>query len=226
MKPGYFDDDLFGFLGDLATHNERAWFEQNRARYEAKVRDPFLRFLNDLEPKLRKIAPHVIVDSRPSGGSMMRIHRDTRFSKDKSPYKTNIAAHFELEGVEGGPAFYLHLQPGKSAVGGGMWRPEPATLKRVRDAIVAESTKWSRATRGAELRSACGFLGESLKRPPAGYDAEHPHIEDIKRKDFAMSAPLTDAQVTSSDFMGLVAEGFKRTKPFVSFLAEAVGGTL
>ena len=104
----YFSRELFGFLRELRGHNKRDWFQKNKQRYEAHVRDPFLRFITDLGPGLHKINPHIVVNASPTGGSMMRIYRDIRFSKDKSPYKTSAAAHFWHEkGKEGAtPAFY------------------------------------------------------------------------------------------------------------------------
>src|SRR5262245_26050778 len=126
------------FLKELRTHNNRAWFQAHMDRYEAEVRDPFLRVIAALAPRLRTFDPPFIADPSPVGGSMMRIYRDIRFSRDKSPYKTAVAAHFrhaDLKG-ESAPALYLHLEPGESGLGGGIWRPAPPVAKRIRDAIV------------------------------------------------------------------------------------------
>jgi uncharacterized protein (TIGR02453 family) len=174
---------------------------------------------------LKKINPSMVADPRPVGGSMMRIYRDIRFSRDKSPYKTSVAAHFwHSQGKEGAtPAYYLHLEPGHSMIGAGIWRPEPGTLKKIRDAIAADGKRWRRVTSAAEFRSSCGMAGESLKRPPAGYDANHPLIEDIKRKDFATSSPLEDRQVCGPDLMKVVTGAFRTAAPFLQFLSDAVG---
>jgi uncharacterized protein (DUF2461 family) len=124
---GYFGPGLFRFLSDLKTHNERRWFEANKQRYKTEVQAPLLRLITDLAPALKKIGGGFIADPRPNGGSMMRIYRDIRFSKDKSPYKTYAAAHFwHVNGKdEAAPAYFLHLEPGNSVIGGGIWRPEP-----------------------------------------------------------------------------------------------------
>ena len=177
----YFTDDLFRFLKELRLHNERDWFLRNKERYETAVRGPFISFIGDLGTPLKKINPHMIADPRPVGGSMMRIYRDIRFSRDKSPYKTSIAAHFwHSQGKEGvTPAYYLHLEPGQSMIGAGIWRPEAGALKKIRDAIVADSKAWQGYICGAVLLN-LRMAGESLKRPPAGYDPKHPLIEDIK----------------------------------------------
>lgn len=221
----YFTPDLFRFLEELREHNDRDWFQKNRQRYEGSVRDPFLRLIADLGAVLKKVNSQFVTDPRPVGGSMMRIYRDIRFSRDKSSYKTSVAAHFwHSKGRKGAtPAYYLHLEPGRSAIGAGIWRPEPAALKKIRDAIVAEPKRWQRITSASEFRSSCGMAGESLKRPPAGYDPNHPLIEAIKRKDFATSSPLTDRQVRGHDLLDVITHGFRATAPFVQFLGEAVG---
>ena len=156
---------------------------------------------------------------------MMRIYRDIRFSKDKSPYKTYAAAHFwQAKGKDGAaPAYFLHVDPGNSVIGGGIWQPESKALKKIRDKIAGDPKGWGRATTGGALGSTCRMAGESLKRPPAGYDPAHPFIEDIKRKDFAISTPLTDPEVTGDDFLDLVVQRLRATAPFVRFLSNAVG---
>src|SRR5262249_20461860 len=139
---GYISSDLFQFLRELKSHNQREWFLKNKARYETDVRDPFLRLIGDLRPRLSRVSPHFAVDPSPTGGSMMRMYRDTRFSKDKSPYKTSRSAHFwHVHGEEGmTPAFYLHLEPGRSFAGGGLWRPPAEGLRRIRQAIVTRTS--------------------------------------------------------------------------------------
>jgi uncharacterized protein (TIGR02453 family) len=221
----YFTPDLMRFLSELKKHNDRDWFQKNKERYEGSVRDPFLRFVADLQPRLKKISAQFVADPSPVGGSMMRIYRDTRFSKDKTPYKTAVMAHFwHAKGKEGAtPAFYLRLQPGDSSVGGGIWHPEPVALKRIRKAISVDSDKWRRIKEGREFRSSCGMAGESLKRPPPGFDPDHPFIEDIKRKDFATSAPLDDRRIVGEAFMDDLVGAFEATSPFLAFLTEAVG---
>jgi uncharacterized protein (TIGR02453 family) len=221
----YFTNDLFRFLEELRRHNERDWFRRNKERYETTVHGPFISFIGDLGAPLRKINPYMVADPRPVGGSMMRIYRDIRFSPDKTPYKTSVAAHFwDARGKEGAtPAYYLHLEPGSSMIGAGIWRPAPGALKKIRDAIVADSKRWRRVTSAADFRSSCGTAGQSLKRPPAGYDPKHPLIEDIKRKDFATSSPLDDREVCGPYFMRSVLDAFRASAPFIEFLSDAVG---
>lgn len=222
---GFLTRELFQFLRELARNNNREWFQQNKDRYEAQVRDPVLRFIADVGPGIKKISPYFVADPAPVGGSMTRIYRDLRFSRDKRPYKTFIGVHFwHAKGSEGAtPAFYLSLSPDRSSVGAGIWRPEPRALKRIRDAIVSEPTQWRRAISSREFRSSCGMAGESLKRPPRGYDSNHPFIEDIKRKDFAVSQPLAENRICSPGFRELLLEAFRASAPFTRFLALALG---
>ncbi len=221
----YFSKRALEFLTELKAHNERDWFQANKERYERQLREPFLRLIADLAPGLKKIAPDFVADPNPNRGSMMRIYRDIRFSNDKSPYKTHVAAHFwHAKGKMGAtPAFYLRLEPGASVIGGGIWQPEPRALKKIRDRIASDSKTWRTVTSEQELGSGCAMSGESLRRPPPGFDASHPLIEDIKRKDFAVSVPLTDSEVCSQDFKAAVLARLRTTAPFVQFLSKAVG---
>jgi len=143
---GLLEPGLFRFLKDLKAHNDREWFSENKARYETEARDAMLRFIGAFSGPLSSISHHFIADPRPSGGSMFRIYRDTRFSKDKTPYKTHLAAHFPHRAIEAGgvhgPGFYLHLEPGGSFAGGGLWHPDPGSLFKVRQAIVVRSAAW------------------------------------------------------------------------------------
>ena len=225
MSNGHFTPEFFAFLTELAQNNRKPWFDANKARYEAHVRDAMVGFLADLAGPLRAMAPHFVVDPRPVGGSMMRIYRDTRFSKDKAPYKTSMAAQFRHENGarSGAPALYLRLGPGSSTLGAGLWQPEPAAQDRVRQAIVARPDAWLGALGGAEQRSICGFMGESLKKAPAGYAPDHRCIEDIKRKDFAIGRSIADADVLAADFRDQVLGMFASTLPFVQFLSGALG---
>jgi uncharacterized protein (TIGR02453 family) len=221
---GTISPDLFRFLRELKSHNERGWFLKNKARYEADVRDPALQLIADLRPRMSRLSPHFAVDPSPTGGSMMRIYRDIRFSKDKSPYKTSVSAHFwNVHGKEGmTPAFYLHLEPDRSTVGGGLWRPVPEGLHRIRQAIVTQTNAWKKAVSGRTLEMGCGMAGESLKRPPPGYDPAHPFIEDLKRKDFAISVSLKDSDLIQSNAVDVVFEGLKSAAPFIRFVTEAL----
>lgn len=224
-KSAYFGPDLFQFLTDLKNNNDREWFQANKTRYESQVRDPFLRLIADLHPGMEKIDPKIVVDPSPTRGSMMRIYRDIRFSADKTPYKTNVAAHFKHAKAKDDavPGYYIHFAPSSCMLGAGVWHPEPRSAQKIRNAVVANPKRWRQATSGKKFGSACSMVGESLKRPPAGVDPNHPLIEDLKRKDFAISAPLTDSDVCGTNLLKLVLDNFRATAPFVQFLSAAVG---
>jgi uncharacterized protein (TIGR02453 family) len=215
----HFDGSLFAFLRELRENNRREWFQARKARYEAEVRDPFLRFITDLAPGLRKVNPQLLADPRPVGGSLFRIYRDTRFSKDKTPYKTHASAYFTIRGEEDvpSPGFYLHLEPGASFAAAGLWRPSTEALARVRTAIGKRPVDWKKA------KARLTIEGESLLRPPRGFPPEHPLIEDLKRKDFVTSRKLTDAEVTGPRFLATYLASCRTMSPLVAFLARAVG---
>lgn len=221
----YFSPALFTFLRQLKKNNNREWFQANKARYEAEVRDPMLRFIADFAVPLRTISRHFLADPRPIGGSLFRIYRDTRFSRDKSPYKTAAAAHFrhEVAGEVHGPGFYFHLEPGDVAAGAGIWHPDADALAKIRRLIVEHPDRWKRVVSGKAIRAVCELWGEKLLRPPKGFDPAHPYIEDLKRKDFVAMASFTEADACKPGFADRVAEVYRVSAPFMSFLTTAVG---
>lgn len=220
----HFTPALFTFLSELRLHNDREWFERNRERYLRDVRDPMLRFIADLAPTLRKLAPRLVADPRPVGGSLFRIHRDTRFSSDKTPYKTNVAAHFRHEAGRDvhGPAFYLSLDPDEVDVGGGVWHPEPPALLAIRKAIVARPAAWRRAT-GAPAMARLAAWGETLKRTPRGLPEGHPLDELLRRKDLAWGRTLGERDALAPRFPARVAGIYEAMLPTMKLLADAVG---
>jgi uncharacterized protein (TIGR02453 family) len=160
------------------------------------------------------------------GGSLFRIHRDVRFSPDKSPYKTHAGVRFPHEESKNvhAPGYYLHLEPGEIFAAAGIWHPDPVTLKKVRDAIVFDSSGWKRAT-SQTLRGECALGGDSLKKVPRGYDPEHPLAEDLKRKDFIAYIPFTEADACAKDFMKRFGAACTTMKPLLGFLSRAVGAS-
>lgn len=219
-----FTPELFAFLRDLEANNDRAWFADNKARYEAAVREPALRFVDEFAPRLEQISPHLVADSRPTGGSLYRIHRDVRFSRDKTPYKTAAAISFRHELGRGAhaPGYYLHLAPGRVFAGAGIWRPEREALGQLRAAIAGDPDGWRAAVGDGPFAERFSLTGESLKRPPAGFDADHPLIEGLKRKDFVATASLTQGEVTRGGFIDRYAEACRAASPFMGFLCRAL----
>ena len=168
----YFRSELFAFLRELRKNNNKEWFQANNERYERDVRGPFLEFISDFGSRLGNISKHYVADPRKVGGSLFRIYRDTRFSKDKRPYKTNVGAHFRhIRGKDvHAPGFYLHLEPDEVFVGAGIWHPENKTLIKIRDAIVEHPDRWKEAKTNKKFTEYFYLTGDSLKRHPRGYD--------------------------------------------------------
>jgi uncharacterized protein (TIGR02453 family) len=216
-----FSPALFAFLRELKVHNDRDWFQANRERYAADVEGPMLGFIRDLAPGLASISTAFSVDPRRVGGSLYRIHRDTRFSPDKSPYKTHLAAtfrHKDRKRVPSVPGFYLHLEPGDSMGGGGIYHPEPASLTRIRTAMVERPHDWT-----AVKKTGLAIEGASLIRAPAGFDASHRFIEDLRRKDLYALTPFSEDEVCSATFREQYLESCRTVAPLVSFITRALG---
>ena len=222
MKFNGFPTEMFKFLKELSANNNRAWFNANKGRYEQAVVAPVIEFITAFDQRLGKISENFITDTRRNGGSMFRIYRDTRFSRDKRPYKENVGCQFRhVAGKDAhAPGFYLHIEPGNSGVGVGMWTPPTAALSKVRDAIVADPDRW-RAVEQQLAAAGLTFMGTSLKRAPRGYDADHEHVEALKRKSCAVHGKLSDADVTSDDLSKRVAGLFAQGAPLVELLCKS-----
>lgn len=219
-----FSPDLFKFLTDLANNNEREWFQANKDRYESSVKEPALDFIEEFAKPLAKMSPHFEANARASGGSLFRIHRDTRFGTDKTPYKLNTGLHFRHERAKDAhaPGFYLHLQPRQCFMGVGIWRPESKVAYQIREHIDANPAAWKKATRSARFKDLYELSGEQLKRPPKGFDPEHALVEDLKRKDFIAIGQLTQKQVTSANFQVEFAKMCRTGALFMKFLCDAL----
>lgn len=224
MADRYFTADSLKFLRQLAQHNERDWFAEHKTDYEVTVRAPALQFITDIADDLAAISPHFLAQAKKMGGSLMRIHRDVRFGRDKRPYKTNIGIQFrhELGRDVHAPGFYLHIEPDNCFVGVGIWRPDAIALGKIRDVLAAQPGKWQDAISGKRFKHHFALSGESLTRPPRGYAKDHPLLEDLKRKDFIAIAPLADEQVLNPRFRQLVLERFRAADDYMHFLCKAL----
>ena len=212
------------FLDELAANNNRAWFEANKSRYEALVREPALDFIAAMEGPLAKFAPNFRAEPKKVGGSLMRVFRDTRFSHDKTPYKTNIGIQFRhaLGKDVHAPGFYLHIATDECFFGVGCWHPEPVALGRIRDRIAAKPDAWFAARDDKKFRAQYALVGDSLKRAPQGYALEHVALDDLKRKDFIGLAPLSFAEATAPGLVKLAGARFAAAAPFMQFLCAAM----
>ncbi|MBI3476776.1 MAG: TIGR02453 family protein [Acidobacteria bacterium] len=219
MRQAYFNPKLFQFLEQLRRNNRRTWFLKHKPEFEELGRQPSLRFITDLQLRLRTVSTWLVADPKPNGGSLFRVYRDVRFSKDKKPYKTHVGMNFwhasATEAVHG-PGLYLHLEPKGCFLAGGIWQPDPRSLARIRDAIAWRPDEWRAAKRGLKLG------GDTFTRPPRGYSADHALIEDLKRKDFVASIDFSQAQVCSGKFLEDFLRAAKKMTPLLKFLSEAV----
>jgi len=220
-----FNQEAIGFLQELKANNNREWFKENKNRYEELVLDVALRFIQSMQKPLAEFAPHFVAMPTRVGGSLMRVYRDTRFSKIKIPYKTNIGIQFrhELAKDVHSPGFYVHIEPDNVFLGAGMWRPDSDSLKNIRQRIAAQSAQWKRTMSDRGFKRHFKLGGESLLRPPRGFDKEHECIEDIKRKSFIAVKNMDVNACLNPRFQQQVETAFKSASPYMKFLCKAVG---
>tara|TARA_R110002096_G_scaffold6409_1_gene29689 strand:+ start:48595 stop:49290 length:696 start_codon:yes stop_codon:yes gene_type:complete len=220
-----FEQRTLKFLRDLKANNNRDCFNANKARYEEDVLDVALRFIQSMQEPLADISPHFTAVPTRVGGSLMRVYRDTRFSRNKLPYKTNIGIQFRHEQAKDvhSPGYYVHIEPDEVFIGAGMWRPDAEPLRRIRERIAAQPAAWTRATGSAAFKRNFSLGGESLQRPPRGFDKAHPLIEDIKRKSFIAVRAMTVEDCLRPQFQRSVEAAFKQATPYMQFLCAAVG---
>lgn len=208
------------FLRDLAAHNEREWFKDHKDGYDEHVLEPALAFISDVGTRLERISKHFDAVAKRSGGSLMRVYRDTRFSKDKTPHKTNIGIQFRHEVGKDvhAPGYYVHLEPDECFLGVGLWHPDSTALAAIRGGIVDDPKGWKRARDGKRFRESFALEGTSLKRAPRGFDEDHPLIEDLKRKDFIAVQHFKMGVAAGSSFTDRVSDSFKTASGYMRFL--------
>ncbi len=220
-----FEKKTIRFLTELGANNNREWFKANKSRYEEDVLDIALHFIQSMQAPLAEFAPHFTAVPTRVGGSLMRVYRDTRFSHNKLPYKTNVGIQFRHERARDvhSPGYYVHIDPDEVFVGVGMWRPDSDPLRQIRERIAARPGEWQRAIGTSAFRRHFSLGGESLQRPPRGFDKEHPLIEDIKRKSFIAIRTMSVEDCLKPQFQRSVETSFKQATPYMEFLCAAVG---
>jgi uncharacterized protein (TIGR02453 family) len=220
----FFEPSLFAFLRDLAENNDRGWFAANKERYRQDVQEPMLAFISAFSRPLAELAPAFIADPRPSGGSMFRIYRDTRFARDKRPYKTHAAAQFRHRRGRDvhAPGFYVHLAPDEVFMGAGIWHPDGGGLKNIRLAIVEDPDRWSSIVSSPTFSKTLKLSGDSLLRPPRGFDRDHPLVDDLKRKDFIATRSLDEGAACAPTFLDEFSASCRAALPLVRFLTDAL----
>ncbi len=219
-----FSSETFSFLAGLGYHNERSWFEEHKSEYERFVVNPALALIAEMDSVVKAISPHYRGVPKKMGGSLMRIYRDTRFSRDKTPYKTNIGIQFRHESAKDvhAPGWYVHLDLSSCFMGAGTWHPEPDDLNRLRQAIAEKPESYSRALEETK-ESGMTLGGESLVKMPRGYDPAHPLAAEIRRKDFILTTDLDPALYMSHDLIEVLEVKFRATAPFMAWMCRALG---
>ena len=216
---------LFTYLKDLAANNDREWFAENKGRYEEYVKGDGLQFIRDFEPYLHEISPHFVADPRTVGGSLFRIYRDARFSKDKTPYKTHLGIQFRHEAAKDvhAPGFYLHLDPEGSFAGAGIWRPDGPSALAIRERIVDRPRAWVEVLSDPGFDSTYTLEGEMLKRPPRGFPPDHDLVEDLRRKDFIATSRISRKSAAAPDFLEQYAGTCRNAADYMEFLTKSLG---
>jgi len=219
------------FLRGLKRHNERPWFEARRAEYEAAVKQPMRELIEEMDVRLARLAPEIIGDPKRS---MFRIYRDTRFSADKSPYKTHASCWFYhrdgsravgREAAGGGAGFYFQIAPGDSFSGGGMWMPPREALLKLREAIAEEPSGFAKIATERRLARRFGGLDEEavLRRVPRGFAPDHPGARWLKFQSFVTGRALSDAQAISARLPALLEADFRLMLPLVRWINGVLG---
>lgn len=221
----YFSDKSFRFLRSLARNNNRAWFLAHKPDYETHVRIPFQKLLFDLQPALAAVSGHFRAEPKTVGGSLFRIQRDTRFSGNKAPYKSWQGARLfhERSRELAAPSFYVHLQPGECFVGAGLWHPEPATQRTIRQFIFDNPGSWKVAAHAPAFRRRYDLeSGDMLVRPPRGFPAEFAFIDDLRHRNFVAVRAIDDAVMTGPRLHQVLAADLAALAPFVDYLCAAL----
>ena len=213
--------ETIDFLKKLDKNNDRDWFNANKDAF-VKANDNVIAVTGELIGRVAKFDPAVAgIDPK---SCVFRIYRDVRFSKDKSPYKTNLGAFIAPGGKKGmSPGYYFHIQPAMFFAAAGKHMPDPNETLKIRNAIASDTKQFLKIVEDKKFTSRFGeFDGDRLSRPPKGFDSEHPAIEYLKLKSFTVTKEFSAQDAVSRDYPKMLAESFKAAYPFVSFLRGAL----
>jgi uncharacterized protein (TIGR02453 family) len=216
--PSPFSSNTLSFLRSLKRHNDRDWFRLHKDQYETHVREPMIALLERLAGDLRRFAPELVCDPRVS---LYRIYRDTRFSPDKTPLKTHVAARFPAKGMARGEGavLYLHIAPDEVWVGGGAYMPASQDLRLIREHVSTHHDVLRRIVRSAKFRREVGSLtGEQLSSMPRGYRKDHPAADVLRLTQFLAGREFEPAFATNDRFYPAVVSVFQAVAPLVRFL--------
>ncbi len=226
-----FPTAAFTFLKGLTEHNDREWFEARRDTYETALREPMKSLIEEMDSRLATFVPEITGTVK---GSMFRIHRDVRFSKNKAPYKTNAASWFfhrdskgtvGQDAVHGGAGMYFHLEPRACFAGGGVWMPPSPVLKRVRASLDVGHEEFEAIVNAKPFRKLLGTMETEamLKRMPRGYDPGHPAAVWLRYQSFTAGCALKQSDVTTAALADRLEEIFRTITPLVRWLNTAMG---
>lgn len=220
-----FPKEGIAFLRRLKRNNNREWFARHKSEYEDLVKAPMQSLVASLRPHFERFAPEYELNPRTA---IFRIYRDTRFSSDKTPYKTHVAAHFVLRGAPKGflgSGYYMEVEPGGAYVGAGIYKPESDQLKKIRAAIDRRPKEFLAIVQAPAFKKRFGKLeGNTLQRMPKGYDDDHPMGEWLKLKQFFTGSSMPEVMAIRASFVKEAAAVCETLTPLVRFLNEALRG--
>lgn len=207
------------FLKQIKKNNNREWFADHKERYLLEL-SQLEAFADGLLVEMNK---HDVIETPSGKKSLHRIYRDTRFSKDKTPYKTNWAGGFQRATKKRRGGYYFHIEPGNTIVAGGFWNPEPKDLKRIRDEFSYDASPLRKIVKNKSFINTFGSLeGEQVKTTPKGFNSDNPAIDLIRYKQFLLVHRFSDKEVLAGDFLKQVNETFKKMRPFLDYMTEVL----
>jgi uncharacterized protein (TIGR02453 family) len=214
----YFRPEALTFLRNLARHNDRTWFQPRKAQFEAELKEPMLAVIRKVTDAMMDFAPPFV---RPAEKCLFRIYRDTRFSNDKRPYKTHVAAWWSHQGLEktSGAGYYFHVSPKEVIIAAGAYMPEKDQLAQIRHWMLDHHEDFRRLLKKPAVRKAFEeFEGNALTRPPKGFPSEHPGMDLIRCRQWGLAATLPVSRALKRDFAGTITRYFKIAAPIVDAL--------
>ena len=226
MSSGFpgFPPEMVQFLRALKRNNRREWFQPRKHLYEQQVKEPMLELVTALNGDFMKFAPNFVTEPKKA---VFRIYRDTRFSADKTPYKTHVAASFWRRGSDytGAGGFYFSVSHDQIEVAGGIWHPSPETMLLVRTHIAASYPEMRRILANKKSRKLVGDLqGDELTRAPKGFDPQHPALDLIKKKDWILDTALDSTLATTPKLYREIVDRFRAIAPLIEYLNRPLIG--
>jgi uncharacterized protein (TIGR02453 family) len=209
----------FDFLRKLKKNNNRDWFNAHKDRY-LEEHESMIAFADALLNEMNK---HDVIETPGGKASLMRIYRDTRFSNDKTPYKTYWSGFFRRASKSRRGSYYFHIEPGNTFIEGGFWGPEANDLKRIRDEFAFDAKPFRKILASKAFRETFGELrGEKLKTTPKGFSAEDPAIDLIRHKQFLLVKEFSDKEVLARNFLKEANSAFRKMRPFLDYMSETL----